>query len=119
MVTVVIHTESNKRYILVGTGYGTYVKTDPSTPFGFLLPYEETGEIPVAALCDSDGLISWFPTNELRVIQADGMNIADIFSKIEDIDYKPILKVEKCPACNHSVTINDKICPSCGITLIK
>lgn len=118
MAIIVIHKESETKYILIGTGYGTYVKSDASTAFGFLLPYEENGELPVAAVCDSDGFISWFPTNELRVLQVDGMELVDIYSKIENIDYKPVQKIEKCPACGHEASMDDKICSSCKITLI-
>lgn len=120
MAIVVFHKKTEKIYLLVGTGYGTYFNKDSSTAFGYLLPYEETGEIPVAAVCDEEGDITWLSTNELKVVKVDGLDITDIFNKINVRDYSsPIKKNEKCPACNSNVLEEDKICPSCGLTLIK
>ncbi len=119
MTVVVMHKKIEKIYVLIGTGYGTYVNKDASTSFGYLLPYEETGEIPVAAVSDSDGNIIWYPTSELRVIQVDGVNVTDLFNNLNELDYNtPTKKNDKCPACDYEITDDDKICPSCGLTLI-
>ncbi|WP_026894132.1 hypothetical protein [Clostridiisalibacter paucivorans] len=79
MTTLVTHIESQKNYILIGTGYGLYKSSRPGIFFGNLMPEEDEGQIAVAAVSDKEGNILWFPTNELRVIEIDGQKIETFF----------------------------------------
>ncbi|MEA4900534.1 hypothetical protein [Desulfitobacterium sp.] len=117
MTIIVRHRKSNKVYALIGTGYGAYKATTPSFLGGNLFPHEEEGEIPVAAVTNEEGEIQWFYTNELEVIEMDGVKIKEVlapFRKTSDetID-EPAMNV--CPACDTEILPNDRECPSCGL----
>jgi len=119
MAIVVLHSKSKRKYILIGTGFGAYRSSRPSFLGGSLFPYEDMGEIPVAAVSDSKGKIHWFLTEELQVIEIDGQKLNEIIDDREPKD-EIILEnteLEYCPACNFKVSINNKECPSCGLTL--
>jgi hypothetical protein len=120
MAIVVLHTKDKKKYVLVGTGYGAYKASRPSVLGGSLFPHEDMGEIPVAAVSDSKGKIHWFLTEDLQVLEVDGQILAEII-KEEDKETKESndgsLETEYCPACNSMVSIHDKQCPSCELTL--
>ncbi len=80
MATIVLHKETGKRYVLIGTGLGAFKSTRPSFFGGNLFPNEEEGEIPVAAVSDENGEIIWIYTNELEVLEIDGKTIKELLS---------------------------------------
>lgn len=79
MLTVVKHKKTGNEYVLIGTGLGAYKATRPSAFLGNLAPHEEEGQIKAAAVCDRDGNILWFPTEELKVVAIGGTKVEDIF----------------------------------------
>nr|WP_150959579.1 hypothetical protein [Aneurinibacillus sp. XH2] len=123
MAVVVLHKPSGERYLLLGTGFGAYKAARPSLFGGNLFPHEEAGEIPAAAVCDELGNIHWFYTEELQVLEIDGMEVGRLYGKLKSLSSKKAsdtipAEMELCPACRTRVKITDKECPSCGLTLI-
>lgn len=121
MAIVVLHTKSNKKYVLIGTGYGAYKASRPSVLGGSLFPHEDMGEIPVAAVSDSKGKIHWFLTGDLQVLEIDGQNLNNIIKEENEGDKESTMESteeEYCPACNMKVSVNAKVCPSCELTLL-
>lgn len=117
MAIITRHRESNKVYVLIGTGYGAYKATTPSFLGGNLFPHEEEGEIPVAAVTDEKGEIQWFYTNELKVIEIDGMKVEEVLAPYSKESGKTIDEPDTnvCPACDSKISFNDIECPSCGL----
>ncbi|MFD2673246.1 hypothetical protein [Marinicrinis sediminis] len=71
MTIIVKHLPTREHYVLIGTGYGLSQSQMPSVLGGSLFPYEEKNEYPLAAVCDSEGVMSWKLTEELRVVSVD------------------------------------------------
>lgn len=117
MAIIARHKKSNKVYALIGTGYGAYKATTPSFLGGNLFPHEEEGEIPVAAVTDEKGEIQWFYTNELKVIEIDGVKIEEVLAPYRKASGKTIDEptMNVCPACDTEISSNDRECPSCGL----
>lgn len=79
MSTIVLHKPTNKKYILIGTSYEKPVKVDYLEPlYGSLHRSKSNPAMEMAALCDSRGYISFFPSDELIVIEIDGVSPAQI-----------------------------------------
>ena len=117
MAIIVRHRKSNKVYALIGTGYGAYKATTPSFLGGNLFPHEEEGEIPVAAVTNEKGEIQWFYTNELKVIEIDGVKVEDVLAPYSMASIKTIddPNTNVCPACANEISLKDTVCPSCGL----
>lgn len=73
MATIVKHTTTRDTFILLGTGFGTFKASRPSVFFGDWLPSEEEGVNSMAAVCNAKGRILWINSEELEVIQVDGV----------------------------------------------
>lgn len=80
MATIVRIKEGNKKYVLLGTGFGAYKSTRPSFFGGNLFPSEEEGTIGVVAVADEIGNILWVEADEIKVIEIDGVKIEDVMS---------------------------------------
>ena len=80
MAVIVRHNESNKRYVLVGAGFGAYTSARPSLIFGSLLPTEDEGTLPGVALCDEEGRVEWVRSEEVTVLSVDGEAPADLLA---------------------------------------
>lgn len=105
---------TNEKYILLGTGFGAYRAVRPSLFGGNLLPHEEEGTIETVAVCNNVGDILWFESSDLQVVKVDGIKISDI-----NIDDEPHENVyEYCPACGAKLSIGERICHDCGITIM-
>ncbi|MDF2959710.1 MAG: hypothetical protein K0S39_1445 [Paenibacillus sp.] len=124
MATIVLHKPTRKRYVLIGTGFGAYKAMMPSILGGSLFPREESQEIPVAAVSDSLGNITWLYTEELQVVEVDGKSIGSYFAADQNGtpagSGKPSDMAEDlCPACQFRISADTRECPSCGLTLIS
>ena len=117
MAILVQHLESQQVFVLIGTGYGAYRSTRPSLLGGSLFPYEDSGEIPVAAVSNEFGVIQWIYTQDLKVIEIDGVKIEEILAPFnngadeEVSDFSLIV----CPACQTKLSPEDTRCPLCGL----
>lgn len=121
MATIVLHKESGKHYVLIGTGYSFYKDSIPSFFGGVLLPNEEEGESMSAAISDEQGVISWVQTSEIEVVEINGVQIGEILRPFLDNDLSgrqlDDSDQEKCPACDKIVSVSDEECPACGLRL--
>ena len=86
MAVIVKTLDTQKRYILLGTGYGSYQALKPNWFFGNLVADKTEGMHPVAALCDRDGSIGWTYSRNMTVESIDGATPAQI---LEDSDTSP------------------------------
>lgn len=143
MATIVVHKQSGRKYVLIGTGYGAYKAMMPSMLGGTLFPHEEAKEIPVAAVSDRNGNILWLSTEELVVTEVDGTNISDLLES--EFERQPgriwpgmqaadgadssasgaaatgergTGEYDTCPGCSQRVAVGTMECPSCGLALI-
>ncbi|WP_088830247.1 hypothetical protein [Paenibacillus tyrfis] len=115
MATIVWHKPSGRKYLVLGPGFGAY-KAQRAGLLGA-----------VAAVCDRNGIIRWFPSDELQVLEVDGQPVSNWFESLADLD-TPLPQddvccaqagaIEQCPACLTRVTAEERECPSCGLTLI-
>ncbi len=78
MAVIVKHIESGEKYILLGTGFGAFKATRPSLFFGNLAPTEETGQVTMVAVCNSQGQIGWMHSDELQVVQVDAKSPSEV-----------------------------------------
>jgi hypothetical protein len=117
MAIIVKHKETNRIYALIGTGYGAFKAVSPSFFGGDLFPREDKGEIPVAAVTDGNGKIQWFFTDDLRVIEIDGVKIEDVLEAYQgdSADDYTDAEICLCPACGKAISESDPECPSCGL----
>ncbi len=78
MSVVIKHKETEKKFVMIGTGYGV-MKDDAPKYFGHhLLHQEEEKLMKMAAVSDKDGNIFWYDTDDLQVIEIDGVILKDI-----------------------------------------
>ncbi|WP_054973429.1 hypothetical protein [Paenibacillus sp. A3] len=127
MATIVWHKPSGQKYLFLGPGFGAYKAQRAGLLGGDWFPHEESGEIMVAAVCDRNGIIRWFPSDELQVLEIDGKPVSNWFEGLADSD-APLSQddacsaqagaIEQCPACLTRVRAEERECPSCGLTLI-
>lgn len=117
MAIIVKHLETQQYFALIGTGYGAYKATRPSLFGGSLIPHEEEGEIPVAAVCDKKGNIQWFYTKDLKVMEIDGVKTEEILAPFKEETDEEVadFSLLSCPACNSDLSVEDAECPSCGL----
>lgn len=126
MVSVIVKDKNTqKKYILLGTGFGTYKAVRPSLFGGNLLPHEEEGTIATVAVCDSKGDIIWIDSDALQVIEVDGVKISEIdlfeSDRIEEKlnqSKKALNYCEFCPTCGTKVNKNEQYCHGCGLKLM-
>lgn len=78
MSTLVKNNKSGRYYYLIGTSYSFYKDTVPSFFGGNLFPNEDEGEFKIAAVCNENGEIEWFPADELKVIEVDGVKVSEL-----------------------------------------
>lgn len=122
MAIIVLHKDSGKYYVLLGTGYSFFKDSRPSFFGGVLLPHEEEGETMCAAVCDDQGVINWIQTSEIEVIEVNGIKIKEVLKPYVDsdlsIDQLSDSEKDNCPACGKEVSLIAVECPSCGLRLI-
>ncbi len=113
MAILIKHETSGVQYVLIGTGYSYYKDSLPGPIGGVLFPNVEEGESELVAVCDASGLIHWLPSEEVRVLSIDGVEVSELLKGKND-DYD---RSEKCPACGYPVTAKMVNCPSCELRL--
>ena len=79
MATIVQHKESQNHYIFLGTGFGIY-KASRSGPgaFASILPIEEQDHFRLVAVADRHGNIKWFHSEDLTVIEVEGLHPSEL-----------------------------------------
>jgi len=125
MKVIVRQKSTQKNYILLGTGFGAYKAVRPSFFGGNLFPHEEEGTIATVAVCDKTGNITWINSDDLQVIEIDGVDISEIdlpepneSREGHDERKKALNHCEVCPACGTKNNENEQYCISCGLKII-
>lgn len=120
MSIIVRNIETNKLFILIGTSYSYFKDSRESLFGGALFPHEEEGTFDLIAVTNENGNIEWIERNKIQVVEIDGSRPRDILSRhishTIDTDYTD--EIEKCPGCGSQVEVDEKVCHSCGLTLI-
>jgi len=80
MAVIVEQKEMKRRFVVIGTGYGSFRSERPSLFFGNLLPNVKADELSLVAVCNAEGRIGWCPSHELRVVSIDGKSPAELLS---------------------------------------
>jgi hypothetical protein len=80
MVTIVKHEPTGKKYVLIGTGYGAYKTGKPPVFVANRLPVEDSGTIKMASVSNEKGEIFWLPTDELIIVEINGMSPEQILT---------------------------------------
>jgi len=80
MATIATHRESGARYVLLGTGIRTFT---PSAPLADAARRKQGGieapravPITMVAVCDAEGAIVWYRSEELLIVEIDGQTPA-------------------------------------------
>ena len=117
MAITVRNIKNDKFYVFLGASYSFYKDTRASVLGGDLFPHMEQGEFKMVSVCNSQGDIEWFPAEELKVVDVDGVKVSEVLQKSPE-KYVEETAIEECPACGARVYEDDRICGSCGLTLI-
>ena len=125
MSVIVKDKNTHKNYILLGTGFGAYKAVRPSFFGGNLFPHEEEGTIATVAVCDFKGDIIWIDSNDLQVIEVDGVKVSEIdlfkSDRIEEElnkNKKELNYFEFCPACGTKLNKEEQYCLGCGLKVM-
>ena len=78
MATIVQHTKTGERLVLLGAGFGLYQSKKPHAFFGDWVADTESGEREMVCVCNSAGLIGWMHSNEVNVVTVDGAPVGDL-----------------------------------------
>ena len=109
------HETTGAEYVFIGTGYSFYKDSIPSPIGGSFFPDVEEGEARMVAVCDKGGAISWLPSDEVKILSVDGVEVSELMIGRNEA-YE---KSEKCPACGFPVTVKMAVCPSCELALLS
>ena len=74
MAIFVEHKKSHDLFVLISGGFGAYQSAGNSGAFDSVRVYKE-GSHPMVCVCDRNGDIGWFASEDIRVIHVDGLDI--------------------------------------------
>lgn len=79
MSTLVTHTSTGKEYLLIGCGYGAF------QPIGIISVLAESngGRYPMICVCDREGNVQWFPSEEVNVRSVNGSPLENAFADLD------------------------------------
>ena len=78
MATVVVHSGTGKKYVLVGAGFGAFQSKKPNWLLGDLVADTTEGQHTMACVCDRNGDVRWVDSAFLTVVSVDGESPASI-----------------------------------------
>ncbi len=79
MATIIKHTETGEKYVLLGSGFGAYQSKKPDLFFGNLMADTEEGQYAMVCVCNSEGQIGWLESSEVVVESVDGKSVQSFF----------------------------------------
>ena len=79
MATVVRHTESGRRFVLLGSGFGAFQSKKPNWLLGDLLSDTEEGQYAMVCVCSREGIIGWMESSQVVVESVDGQPVQSLF----------------------------------------
>jgi len=78
MATIVVHIKTNKRYVLIGAGFGAFQSKKPNWLLGDLMADTSEGQHAMACVCDRSGELRWVESAHLTIVAVDGKSPADL-----------------------------------------
>lgn len=103
MTILVEHTETKRRYLLLGTGYGLTKTAVPGVVLGSLRPSTTIDSERQCAVATSLGVIIWYSSYYLRVVEVDGQPVGEIENLDARIDAKAIgCREYSCRRCGQT-----------------
>ena len=79
MATVVKHTDSGNKYILLGSGFGAYQSNKPNSIFSNYMFDIDEGQYAMVCVCDSEGKVGWIESSNVVVETVDGQAVQSLF----------------------------------------
>jgi len=79
MATIVKHTESGEKYVLLGSGFGAYQSKKPNWFFGDLMADTDEGQYAMVCVSNSEGKIGWLESSRVIVDSVDGQAVQSLF----------------------------------------
>jgi hypothetical protein len=83
MATIVEHTRTGDRYILLGAGHARWATSRPHRVWQDISPVEQQGDESIVCLCDAQGTIGWAKPENLKVISVDGQTPSDALGALD------------------------------------
>ena len=78
MATIVIHTPTGRRYVLIGAGFGAFQSKKPNWLLGDLMADTTEGQLAMTCVCDKSGDLRWVESAQLTVISVDGVSPTEL-----------------------------------------
>ena len=78
MATIVKNIRNNKRYILLGSGFGAYQSKKPNWFFGDLMADTDEGQYAMVCVSDAAGKIGWLESSTVVVESVDGRELESL-----------------------------------------
>ena len=79
MATIVKHTETGDKYVLLGSGFGAYQSKKPNWLFGDLMADTAEGQYAMICVCNPEGRIGWLESSKVIVDTVDGQAVKSLF----------------------------------------
>jgi len=73
MAVIVAHRQTGQRFALLGAGFAAFTTMKPEWFTTRVQPAEIAGQMTLVAVCGPDGQIGWFWSQELVVVEVDGV----------------------------------------------
>lgn len=80
MTTIVEEIKTEKRFVLLGTGFGAYQSMKNNTMFGEIISEVDKGQFAMVCVSNNKGEIGWFESNEVKVVNVDGKSPHELLS---------------------------------------
>ena len=80
MATIVRLSEDDRRFLLVGTGYGTFESAKPHWLIGDIGYERRSQELSLVCICDASGKLYWADSDDITVESVDGVSPRDILT---------------------------------------
>ena len=81
MATIVRHDPTNRKYVLIGSGFGAFQSKKPNWLLGDLMADTSEGQHAMTCVCDSCGDLRWVESTQLTVISIDGSSPTDLLAQ--------------------------------------
>jgi len=78
MATIVRHTSTGEKYVLLGSGFGAYQSKKPNWFFGDLIADTDEGQYAMVCVCNPEGKIGWMESPQVVVDSVDGQPVQSI-----------------------------------------
>lgn len=78
MSTIVKHKQTDKRYCLLGAGFGVFQSSKPNMFLGNLMADVDEGAYALVCVCISKGKIFRLEATQVTVVSIDGQNLQEL-----------------------------------------